>query len=151
MLIHTLTIDECRQLLARARHGHLACARDGQPYVVPVTLYPDLEINRIFSFSTVGRKIRWMRQNPKVCVEVGEVTGRLHWTTVLAFGQYEEVPRSGLGASMRRRAQELLSRQPQWWLPGTARLSTGEEHPSPVVYCIRITRLTGRRVERADP
>ena len=147
MLVHALTVDECLKVLARARYGHLACARDGQPYVVPVSVYPDLPDRRIFSFSTVGRKIRWMRQNPQVCLEVAEVVGRLHWTTVLVFGRYEEIARSGPGAALRQRAQELLGGEPQWWLPATATVSTGEQNPFPVVYCIRIgrRRLVGER------
>jgi nitroimidazol reductase NimA-like FMN-containing flavoprotein (pyridoxamine 5'-phosphate oxidase superfamily) len=148
VLIRVLTTAECRDVLARARHGHLACARAGQPYVVPVSIHPDLDDNRVYSFSTVGRKIRWMRENPKVCLEVAEVVGRLHWTTVLAFGRYEEIPGAGPGEARRQRAHDLLSRQPQFWLPAAAKLSTGEQNPLGVVYCIRISRLTGRRVER---
>lgn len=36
MQIRTLTTFECTQLLSANRVGRLACARDGQPYVVPI-------------------------------------------------------------------------------------------------------------------
>lgn len=144
VLIHKLTASECRQILARARYGRLACARSEQPYVVPVTLYFDPDGDCLYGFSTLGQKIRWMRDNPMVCVEVEEVESRVHWTTVLVFGRYEEIPK-GAGSDLRRRAQELFNSQPQWWLPGTATLTPDEQHVLPVVYRIRINKLTGRR------
>ncbi|TIU55065.1 MAG: pyridoxamine 5'-phosphate oxidase family protein, partial [Mesorhizobium sp.] len=36
MLIRTLSALECTKLLTANRLGHLACAKDGQPYVVPL-------------------------------------------------------------------------------------------------------------------
>lgn len=35
MLVRTLSTLECTKLLTANRVGHLACAKDGQPYVVP--------------------------------------------------------------------------------------------------------------------
>jgi uncharacterized protein len=36
MLIHEMTEKECSDALEQARVGRLACARDNQPYVVPI-------------------------------------------------------------------------------------------------------------------
>ena len=36
MIIHEMTEDECRTALERVSFGRLACARDDQPYVVPI-------------------------------------------------------------------------------------------------------------------
>jgi nitroimidazol reductase NimA-like FMN-containing flavoprotein (pyridoxamine 5'-phosphate oxidase superfamily) len=115
---------------------------------VPVSLYLDSEDDCLYGFSTLGQKIRWMRENPAVCIEIEEVVSRVNWTTVLVFGRYEEIPKNDRGAELRRRAQELFNRQPQWWLPGTATLAPDEQHPLPVVYRIRINKLTGRRAAR---
>ena len=71
--------------------GRLACCRDEQPYVVPVFLHYDDETQCLYGFATVGQKIDWMRANPKVCIEVDHVADQTNWTTVLAFGRYEEV------------------------------------------------------------
>jgi nitroimidazol reductase NimA-like FMN-containing flavoprotein (pyridoxamine 5'-phosphate oxidase superfamily) len=103
MLIHTLTAAECRDVLSRAKYGRLACSRSDQPYVVPISLYLDPDHDVLFSFSTVGQKIRWMRQNPLVCVEVEEIVSRTQWTTVLAFGRYQEIPRVPESEPIRRR------------------------------------------------
>ena len=90
MLVHKLTAAECREVLAKARLGRLACARANQPYVVPISVYFDPDEHVLYGFSTVGQKIRWMRENPLVCVEVEEIVSRRHWTTVVAFGRYDE-------------------------------------------------------------
>jgi hypothetical protein len=41
MHIHELTVNECREVLKNTNIGRLACARDNQPYVVPVHFYLD--------------------------------------------------------------------------------------------------------------
>ena len=47
--------------------------------------------NCLYAFSTIGQKIEWMRENPKVCLEVEEIDDQSHWTTVLVIGRYEEI------------------------------------------------------------
>jgi len=144
-VIHQLTPAECREVLSRASLGRLACCRRDQPYVVPVFVYFDEEWKSLFSFSTAGQKIRWMRQNPKVCVEVDEITGRSDWSTVLVFGRYQEIRGTPEEAAVRDRAREHFQRRHAWWLPAAAKLDTGKESHAPVVYRIRIDRITGRR------
>jgi uncharacterized protein len=150
MVVHTLTQPECRNILARARFGRLACVSGDQPYIVPVAIYLDPDGGFLYGFSTLGQKIRWMRANPRVCVEVEEIVTRTEWATVVMFGRYQEIPRSGPGAALRKRAGELLGEQAEWWLPGAAKLSSGEEHGVPVLYRIRIGRMTGRRALRPE-
>lgn len=146
MIVHKMTPAECRAVLARVRLGRLACVREDQPYIVPVALYLDPDDHVVYGFSTVGQKIHWMRDNPLVCIEVEEIVSRTHWATVVAFGRYEEIPRSGPGADARRRATDLFGTQVDWWLPGTATLSSGEQPTVPVIYRIRLGKVSGRRV-----
>jgi nitroimidazol reductase NimA-like FMN-containing flavoprotein (pyridoxamine 5'-phosphate oxidase superfamily) len=148
MLIHELTAVQCEEVLARANVGRLACARNDQPYIVPIFLYFDITEKSLYSFSTLGQKIDWMRGNPKVCVEVDEISERLHWTTVVVFGQYEEIRDSKQESDVRRRAYELFQKHPEWWLPGTGKLTTGEEHHTPVIFRIRVDKASGRRAAR---
>lgn len=93
MLIHELTPDDCRELLARSSLGRLACARFDEPYVVPIHFSLDAERSCVYAFSTVGQEILWMRENPQVCLEVEEIPDKENWTTVLAFGRYEDSTR----------------------------------------------------------
>jgi uncharacterized protein len=148
MVIHELTAVECREVLRRVSVGRLACCRGEQPYVVPVFLYFDADGDCLYGFAAVGQKIDWMRSNPRVCVEVDDVADQTHWTTVLAFGRYEEVGDSAPDDVARRRAFHLFQQRPNWWLPGAAKLEGGSEHDTAVIYRIRIDRLSGRRAAR---
>jgi nitroimidazol reductase NimA-like FMN-containing flavoprotein (pyridoxamine 5'-phosphate oxidase superfamily) len=147
MIIQELTAAECEELLERTTLGRLGCARDDQPYIVPISVYFDRQARCLYSFATVGQKIDWMRANPRVCVEVDEIADPFHWTTILAIGRYEEILESE-GSGAREHALRLFQQQPEWWLPGAGKLAAGEEHFTPVVYRIRIDRLSGRRADR---
>ena len=89
-----------------------------------------------------------MRANPRVCVEVDEITTYDQWVSVVAFGRYEELPEApGTGSARlparvrprqvgkampagsadsgfrqyddeREWAWQLLSTQPEWGIPG---------------------------------
>jgi nitroimidazol reductase NimA-like FMN-containing flavoprotein (pyridoxamine 5'-phosphate oxidase superfamily) len=149
MLIHELTASQCQEVLDRTTLGRLACALDNQPYIVPVHLYFDGDTNALYSFSTVGQKIAWMRSNPKVCVEIDEISDEFQWTSVVVFGRYEEVPDSIPESHQHRTALDLFQQRPEWWLPAAGKLAGSEEHHTPVVFRIRIDTMSGRRAVRA--
>lgn len=146
MQILELTADQCADVLGRAHLGRLACARFDQPYVVPIYFSFDAERHCLYAVSMVGQKVQWMRENPKVCLEVEEVTDTNHWTTVLAFGRYEELPRTPEYADARRRAEQSFLQRPDWWMPAAGHVP-GREHDRIVVYRIQIDRLAGRRAK----
>jgi nitroimidazol reductase NimA-like FMN-containing flavoprotein (pyridoxamine 5'-phosphate oxidase superfamily) len=147
MRIFELNSIECGEVLARQGMGRLGCSRDDQPYVVPIHFAYDPERRCLYAFSTVGQKIDWMRTNPKVCVEVEDVTDKNHWTTVLAFGRYQEIGQSPEEAEVRQRALDSFQQRAEWWLPAAARLPTREHHAI-VVYRVQVDRMTGRRASR---
>ena len=150
MRIHELSVADCEAILARCDLGRLGCANDNQPYVVPIHYSFDSDRKCLYAFSTVGQKITWMRQNPKVCVEVEDVTDRDRWGTVLVFGRFEEMGDSIADQIARRAAEELFSRRREWWLPAAAKVGAAERH-AVVIYRIKIERMTGRRASRARP
>lgn len=147
MLIHELTEAECRDVLHRTNLARLACSRHDQPYIVPIHF--EFDGGSFYSFSTLGQKIDWMRANPKVCVEVDDITDKANWTTVVAIGLYQELTDSSADRALRNRARELFERRREWWLPAAGKLAASE-HPIPVLYRIRIERMTGRRAARPD-
>ena len=146
MIVHELNRSACAEILERTDLGRLACAHEGQPYVVPIHFSFDAARGCLYAFSTVGQKIQWMRRNPKVCVEVEDIADKNHWTTVLAFGRYEELDDS-VDEAARNSAQELFSKRPEWWLPAAAKVGPREHHAM-VIYRIQIDRMTGRRASR---
>ena len=84
MVVQEMMKNDCLDALARASLGRLACARDNQPYVVPI--YFVYEEPYLYGFTTLGQKIEWMRSNPLVCVELDEVESYEQWMSILVFG-----------------------------------------------------------------
>jgi nitroimidazol reductase NimA-like FMN-containing flavoprotein (pyridoxamine 5'-phosphate oxidase superfamily) len=147
MLVHELTSEQCRDILSRTRLARLACSRADQPYVVPVLFSYDGGTNSLFCFSAVGKKIDWMRENPKVCLEIEDMEDEFHWTTVVVIGRYDEIDDSPEHREIRHRALHVFQQRSEWWLPGGARASDREHHAI-VVYRIHIDTITGRRAAR---
>jgi nitroimidazol reductase NimA-like FMN-containing flavoprotein (pyridoxamine 5'-phosphate oxidase superfamily) len=113
MRVTELSKEACRQLLERVRMGRLACSLHDQPYVVPV--YFSYEGECIYIFSAVGKKIEWMRQNPKVCMQADEIGGPTNWSSVIVTGKYLELGEPQYTAQ-REHALEQLSQFSEWWL-----------------------------------
>jgi len=150
MLIHQMTLEECRDVLAQANVARLTCEMDGQPYVVPVNLAYDGSY--LLGFATMGLKIDCMRANPLVCVEIDDIKSQNQWMTVLVFGSYEELPDEPEYKATRAHAHELLQRRAMWWEPACVAVED-RDYPrslSPIFYRIHIDRMTGRRAS-PDP
>ena len=90
MQIDKLNETECREILSRSSIARLGCSLNDQPYVVPVGIA--YEEDYIYVFSTMGQKIRWMRSNPKVCVQVDEIRSQSDWVSVIANGEFRSSP-----------------------------------------------------------
>ena len=85
--------DECRAALGRVNFGRLACARDNQPYIVPI--YFAYDGHHVYGFSTPGQKIDWGMWQHMLWVGLlmaGTAlfaqawalhTGSAHWQTML--------------------------------------------------------------------
>lgn len=144
MMVHPINPEECRAVLARAAVGRLGCAQDNQPYVVPV--YLAYEADYIYVFSTQGKKIEWMRANPKVCVEVDEVSDQTNWVTVIASGLYQEL-REPLFEAERAHARRLLEKRHHWWVNALAerRMQISDQAIAPLYFRIRIESMDGLR------
>ena len=141
MLIHEMSKAECQDVLTRTNLGRLACVRNNQPYIVPI--YFDYDGDYLYSFATLGQKIQWMRTNPRVCDEVDNITDRFHWTTVVAFGRYQEI----VHAEQKARAQELFKKRPDWWYPAVGKTSSSD-HGVPIIFRIQVDKISGRRAAR---
>jgi len=150
MLVSELHSGECYELLARLGFGRLACARDNQPYIVPV--YFGYEPHRLYLFGTLGKKIEWMRSNPLVAVEADEVKSNTDWTSVLVRGRFEEFPDTPKYAEERQQAQAVLEKRSLWWQTGFASAQTRARfnRDLPVFYCVHIDEVSGHRA-MSDP
>ena len=144
MRIIAISQAECRELLERVSIGRLACSLDNQPYIVPVAF--SYEPDYIYIFSTLGQKIEWMRQNPKVCLQVDEVENRSSWTSVVVTGTYLELSETRYPAQ-REHAMEQLAQYAEWWRTPLAqrRELTSDLAIQPVFFRIDIKSMSGLR------
>jgi len=146
MEIHELSREEIDRLLKRVPFGHLACAKDGQPYVACVNFAAS--DRHLYGFTTMGNKVEWMRANTLVCVAFEEVKSPREWAAAVVTGRYEELPDAHDTVELRDYAHALLqNKRRQWWEPGYARtvLRSGERPLEPLYFRISIETVTGRR------
>lgn len=144
MFIHNMTEAECRQALKEAQVGRLACAQGNQPYIVPI--YFAYSEHHLYAISTIGQKIKWMRANPLVCVQVDELTSHDEWMSVIVFGHYEELPDIPDFKGAREQALALLQRRSVWWWEPACICEDHRDSPhscTPVAYRIHIDRISG--------
>lgn len=150
MIINEMTREEINALLGRAKVGHLACVKDNRPYIVPLSF----AYNSVFlySFTTLGRKVEWMRENPHVCVEFDEIDSTNRWQSVVVTGLYEELPGDPSHIDARNTAHNVLSKSAEWWDPGYAKtvIRDKERPQEPVFFRISILELTGHKAVKAQ-
>jgi nitroimidazol reductase NimA-like FMN-containing flavoprotein (pyridoxamine 5'-phosphate oxidase superfamily) len=144
MRIIPISQQECSEVLERVSIGRLACSLGDQPYVVPVAF--SYEPDCIYIFSTFGKKIEWMRQNPKVCLQADEIGNRSNWVSVVVTGTYLELHELQY-AEQREHAIELLAQYSQWWQNALAerREQTSDLSIETVFFRIDITSMSGLR------
>jgi len=148
MHIHTLSDAECVRLLSDNRLAHLACAKDGRPYVVPIYFaYAD---NHLYAFSLPGRKIDFMRTNPEVSLIVEEPGNGREWKSVVVEGQFEELPDRIGHKRERDYARSLLRKHANWWEPGALKpvATPLYNYSEPIFFRVLVKRLSGREAKQ---
>lgn len=105
--VEDMSPAEMHALLQRESFGHLGCARDGRPYVVPMNYAYDGK--ELFFFTTQGMKTQYIQANPQVCLQVEEVTDSSHWRSVMVIGRADEVTDK---EDMQRAMQLITARNP---------------------------------------
>lgn len=144
MRIVAISQPECEQLLGRVSIGRLACSLNDQPYVVPVCFAYEPEW--LYVFSTLGKKIEWMRENPKVCLQVDEIANPSNWISVVINGTYLELHEPQYAVE-KEQARKHLEQVLQWWLAPMAerREQTSDLLIQPVFFRIDIESMSGLR------
>ena len=145
MLIESMTRQASIEQLKHARVARLGYVHDGQPYIVPMLFAYDVDY--LYSFSTEGQKIAWMRANPRVCVEVDDLVSIEKWKTVIVLGRFEELPHTEEHEAARAHAHALIQKRPAWWEPGYVKtIVEGKERPLEALYFrIRMDQISGRQ------
>jgi nitroimidazol reductase NimA-like FMN-containing flavoprotein (pyridoxamine 5'-phosphate oxidase superfamily) len=147
MVIKTMDAEDCHKMLVETGFGRLACAKDNQPYVVP--LYFACHAGKIYGFSVSGKKIEWMRANPKVCLEVDEVKSQFEWRSVVLTGRYRELGGGPEFELERALAERLLQQRYMAWQAPYQIFQRREPEADgpPVLYSIEVEEITGLAAE----
>ncbi len=143
-MVVEMTAEECRELLGRVSLGRLGCALENQPYVVPINFA--FEGDYLFVLSTEGQKTEWMRENPKVCVEVDEIVSQAEWVSVIVTGTYQDLPEPQF-TEVREHGRKLLEKRSLWWhnALGERQLKSESELIAITFFRIHADSITGLR------
>src|ERR1035437_4112673 len=143
MEVNEMAAEACKAVLERASLGRLGCSYENQPYVVSIHFAYDS--GYLYVFSTFGQKVRWMRANPKVCMQTDQIENQGEWISVIVNGQYEELPGPQYIAE-RKCASSLLAKRSHWWLNalGERQMRVGDKF-EPLFFRIRIHSMSGLR------
>lgn len=143
-MLGELSGPQIEELLHSAVIARIGCISDGRVYVVPVTYVYDG--THVWGHSMDGDKLRAMRADPRVCVEVEHVDDLSNWRSVIAWGTFEECRGADRDAGMAllvKHIMPLLTFPPHQPPPDPSGPRQG------IVYRIRLGTRTGRfeRVE----
>jgi len=138
-MLGELTQPQIEELLRSEVIARIGCVSDGRVYVVPVTYVYDGTY--VWGHAMDGAKLRAMRADPRVCVEVEQVEDLSNWRSVIAWGTFEECQGADWDAGLAllvARIMPLLTFPPHSPPPDLSGLRRGS------VYRIRLDRKTGR-------
>jgi nitroimidazol reductase NimA-like FMN-containing flavoprotein (pyridoxamine 5'-phosphate oxidase superfamily) len=150
-MIQKLNTSKCRLLLSQNYIGHLAYTFNNKPYVVPITYYFDHSTNTILGYSGKGHKIRALRINRDVSMEVSEVDSINNWKSILVQGTYREFEGSTAKINLHKFSEGVkkavnIKEGKNLNYIGEFSSKIYKEGP-PIVFKIDIEELTGRERE----
>ena len=128
---------EAQALLLEGSIGRLGCIADGEPYVIPINyVFAD---GFIYSHSLPGRKIDALHTQPRACLQVDVIESDVEWHSAIAYGTFEEVNLpSERVAILGKRLTRFTKLTPVESVAAQDAAS-----PDPIVFRIRIDRITG--------
>jgi nitroimidazol reductase NimA-like FMN-containing flavoprotein (pyridoxamine 5'-phosphate oxidase superfamily) len=138
--VQEMTNKEMEAVLRRVGYGHLACARDNRPYIVPIHYAYDKP--NIYVYTTEGMKTDIIKDNPQVCLQIEEVVGNDDWRSIVVNGDAEQIT----DRNEREEAVKLiLSINPTLTPAISIRwMDDWVRENREIVYCIKPGIVTGR-------
>lgn len=137
---------QIKNLLTSQIIGRLSCVDGTKPYIVPITYVFDGDC--IYGQTNEGTKLKVLRKNPNVCMEVDTMIDMRNWQSVVVYGKFEELKNE----SAKKAKEIFLSRI---YPLATSSTVHGHEHENKakvddttrikyVMYKIKIKNMTGR-------
>lgn len=152
-MIVKLVNSKCRALLSNNYIGHLAYIYKNRSYVLPITYYYDGSLNALLCYSGNGHKIKALRIDNNVSLEVAEIDSINIWKSVLVQGVYREFEGSTAKIKLHEFSEgvkEIIrkteGRNLKYLSEFTSKIY---KEGSPIVFKIDIEELTGRERQAA--
>ena len=138
-----MTFGEIEGLLERIKYGHLGCAHNNHPYVVPIHFaYAD---RTIYIYTTEGKKSGMIDANSEICLQVEEVINDENWSSVIIVGDAERLTdvtgREKALAAITAANPTLTPAVSSRWVDKWVR----EQRDTEVIYRINRKSTTGRK------
>ena len=144
--IHEMTDKAMEALLARVGYGHLGCALDNRPYVVPIQYIYDNSF--VYIYTNDGKKAEILRSNPYVCLQVEEVVDNGNWQSIVAEGTAERVTdKSEVGSILQLMNSRIATPTPAMGITWINNWITAKKE---MIFKIRILSLSGRTADKVD-
>jgi uncharacterized protein len=143
---------EIEVLLKRQVVGRIGCHAKGLTYIVPVSYAYDGHY--IYVYTLEGMKVDIMRNNPKVCFEVDDISCLMNWQSVIVWGEFEELTddksRRKALKKLNERILPVISSETMHLSPLWPFEIEERENMPGVVFRIRLTKKTGRFEKSSD-
>lgn len=147
-MIRTLKDIERIKLLEDNYIGNLSYIYRGRPFIAPITYYYDKKNNVIIGYSAEGHKIRAMRKNNNVCLNVSEIDSVNSWMSVLVQGVFVEFFGSQAKSQLHvfsLGVKDLIIKKEHRELDFIREFSSKIYNDDlPVVFTIKIDEITGK-------
>ena len=144
--IREMNENDMERLLARVGYGHLGCARDNRPYVVPIQYI--YENSFIYIYTNDGKKAEILRSNPHVCLQVEEVVDNGDWQSVVAEGTAERVTDNCEAESILQLMNSRLTTPTP--AMGITWVNNWVSAKKEMIFKVRIETLSGRTADKVD-
>ncbi len=144
--IREMTDKDMKELVARVGYGHLGCAQDNRPYVVPIQyIYED---SFVYIYTNDGKKADILRSNPNVCLQVEAIVDNGDWQSVVAEGTAKQVT-SGPEAEaiLRLMNSRITTPTPAMGITWVNNWISAKKE---MIFKVKIESLSGRTANKVD-
>ncbi len=138
-MIIEMSPSEIIDFVVSQKVGRVGCHVGGETYVVPVIYAWDEGC--LYVYTTEGKKVAMMRENPRVCFEIDEHQSNGSWQSVIIQGMFEEL--RGRDAT---RALRIISERVASHRKAERGHDDRGEGRTPVAFRVRAVEVTGRKV-----
>lgn len=148
-----LSPQDIQTLLQDHYTGNIACADENGPYVVPFTYYYDADSNRLISYTAEGHKVKVLRKDPRVSINISDIKALNDWQSVVIQGRFEELKGIEAMAAIKlliTRLKTQINHIGKDKVDAIADMSPANENAKKVVYQVSIKEVSGR-FEKASP